>query len=71
MEPDSASVDDDESLDGSLHNESKFEQDLHAQEQMDGELLDDVQQTNGIAGRAEAEEAEESEDSDEEGDPEV
>ena len=64
-------MDDDESLDESLHDESRIEQDVHAKDQMNGELLDDVEKTNGKAARATAEDAEESEDEDDEGDPEV
>ena len=61
-----------ESMDGSEeHDESRVEQDVHAKDQMNSELLDNVEETNGKAARAEAEEAEESEDEDEEGDPEV
>ena len=61
-----------DSMDGSEeHDESKVEQDVHAKDQMNGELLDDVEDTNGKAARTDAEKAEESPDESEESDSEV
>lgn len=63
---------DEDSMDGSEeHDESRVEQDVHAKDQMDSELLDDVEETSGKVARAEAAEAEESQEESEEGDPEV
>ncbi len=66
-------VEDVESLDESDHDESTVEQDVHAKDQMNGELLDDIEKTDGKAARTKAEEADEdgTEDESEEGDPEV
>jgi hypothetical protein len=47
-----------------LHDESTVEQDVHAKEQVNGELLDEVEATGGKAARALAEETD---DDDEEG----
>ena len=55
-------MDDVDSDDDILHEDSKIEQDVHAKEQVNGELLDEVEESGGMAARTQAEEAEEDDD---------